>query len=280
MVEKSNRIAWLDGLKFFAILLVVWGHVLPRMGFYGGEAMFTGFHGFIYSFHMPLFMTLSGFVSYKIVNGIFDVKKKFLQLIVPCITLSIICFVVSLDENFWYLKSLFLCYLVSGLFFKIQLRCKTLLGIITCIVVFPVLWHIPYLGYCKLDFMLPFFGYGLLIRHYYDLIKGHSLYLLFISLASLTIFALCELFWSNEYIWYNSQPSWLSLSNLISDHVLTINWTNMFQVSYRYITGLAGALFFITLFIFIYSKNESNWLLKKCKSWGGILCISILSKRL
>ena len=76
MVKSNNRILWIDGLKYFAILLVVWGHVLPRMGWYAGESEYSSMHGFIYSFHMPLFMTLSGFVSYKIVEGKMDIPRK------------------------------------------------------------------------------------------------------------------------------------------------------------------------------------------------------------
>lgn len=58
---KKERILWIDGLKFFAILLVVWGHVLPRLQPTPVELKYVGVAGWIYSFHIPLFMTLSGY---------------------------------------------------------------------------------------------------------------------------------------------------------------------------------------------------------------------------
>lgn len=55
----NNRIAYIDRLKGLAIILVVIGHLLKT-----GE---TGMlYQFIYSFHMPLFMFLSGFVIHEL----------------------------------------------------------------------------------------------------------------------------------------------------------------------------------------------------------------------
>ncbi len=58
----QERIKWVDNLKGFAILLVILGHSLQY--FYRD---FNNSHlaNFIYSFHMPLFFALSGFVSFR-----------------------------------------------------------------------------------------------------------------------------------------------------------------------------------------------------------------------
>lgn len=61
---------------------------------------------------MPLFMTLSGFVSIKLLSGEGNIKRKFNQLIVPCVVLYFGCLLVGHSENFWYLKSLFVCYVL------------------------------------------------------------------------------------------------------------------------------------------------------------------------
>ena len=90
-MEKTKRIEWIDELKGFAIFLVVFGHLiqskmLPVNGW---------LHSAIYSFHMPLFMFLSGMFAYKAlvknVNEwcIFSINK-FLQLIVPCLIFQFI----------------------------------------------------------------------------------------------------------------------------------------------------------------------------------------------
>lgn len=60
-----RREAWLDGLKGFAILLVILGHVLSGYldagAFPEAYAGFYSFRTWIYSFHMPLFFLISGF---------------------------------------------------------------------------------------------------------------------------------------------------------------------------------------------------------------------------
>lgn len=62
---KAGREQWLDGLKGFAILLVILGHVLS--GYIDGNYFpdmywkFYWLRSWIYSFHMPLFFLISGF---------------------------------------------------------------------------------------------------------------------------------------------------------------------------------------------------------------------------
>jgi fucose 4-O-acetylase-like acetyltransferase len=64
-VERPGRENWLDGLKGFAALLVILGHVLS--GYLDAGTFPAAYHSFyalrtwIYSFHMPLFFLISGF---------------------------------------------------------------------------------------------------------------------------------------------------------------------------------------------------------------------------
>lgn len=64
-----NRYSWVDRLKGIGIILVVAGHVLRGLDGSGlGGENFSYFHNLdraIYSFHMPLFFFVSGFLFYK-----------------------------------------------------------------------------------------------------------------------------------------------------------------------------------------------------------------------
>lgn len=87
------RISYIDQLKGIAILLVVLGHVI---GYNNCENSFLW--RFIYSFHMPLFMFISGYVAqmtFRIENfGWNEVSsfmiKKFRTLLLPMVTWGIV----------------------------------------------------------------------------------------------------------------------------------------------------------------------------------------------
>lgn len=51
-----TRVQYIDRLKGLAIILVVMGHI------FGFSQLEDGINTFIYTFHMPLFMFLSGLV--------------------------------------------------------------------------------------------------------------------------------------------------------------------------------------------------------------------------
>lgn len=99
------RISYIDQLKGIAILLVVLGHVI---GYNNCENSFLW--RFIYSFHMPLFMFISGYVAqmtFRIENfGWNEVSsfmiKKFRTLLLPMVTWGIVIpffFLRSTVEN-------------------------------------------------------------------------------------------------------------------------------------------------------------------------------------
>lgn len=58
----NKRLYYIDNLRGLLIILVVLGHCIQNLDLdFDHNIVFR----YIYSFHMPLFMFISGFVSYK-----------------------------------------------------------------------------------------------------------------------------------------------------------------------------------------------------------------------
>lgn len=84
----TKRIYSLDFVKLVAIYLVLWGHciqsLIPEVGSGEGKPVFL----YIYSFHMSLFMIISGYFAVNIEGETLKklIVSKFRQLIIPCIS--------------------------------------------------------------------------------------------------------------------------------------------------------------------------------------------------
>ena len=70
-LDKSGnrRLIWADSLKGFLILLVILGHSIQYT--LGNACYFNHLWNIIYSFHMPAFMAISGFLAYRDGGGHF-----------------------------------------------------------------------------------------------------------------------------------------------------------------------------------------------------------------
>ena len=144
LAQKNTniRIAWLDQLKGFGIILMVYGHNFPVLEEY------------IYSFHMPLFFIIAGIFHPKNIN-VSTIKKRVRQILLPYFLWSFILFGfwlfigrkfgesanldLSITKNFigiffaqgdinymnwgipmWFLPTIFLTFLLFGLILKIK----------------------------------------------------------------------------------------------------------------------------------------------------------------
>lgn len=80
-----------DNLKGFAIILVIFGHALQYV--IGTEYAYDNIlYRLIYSFHMPLFMMISGFFFYNSLSRSFVevFKSKFIFILLPCLIWSLV----------------------------------------------------------------------------------------------------------------------------------------------------------------------------------------------
>lgn len=134
----KSRIDYIDRLKGLTIFFVVMGHVYGMVFSQSNDI----FYKFIYSFHMPLFMFLSGLVACSGVVapywGIGKFSKKLKGLLLPLIVFGM-CFTTTISKDFltsligflespnkngyWYLMTLAVFY-VSLSFYRLNVKQK------------------------------------------------------------------------------------------------------------------------------------------------------------
>lgn len=193
------------------MFLCVWMHVVQ---FVGKESFDNELFVFIYSFHMPLFMIISGYLFFKkINNGIIENTIQGLKrYILPNICWGII-FLILFDYSdisigsilnlpllCWFLVALFFSQLVfsvsSRLFVRFPILCVCIISIVISL--------IPGSEYCR--YMVPFFGLGILTAKYsvFDKIVANR----YLAYSVILITILFQIFWKPEYtIYITSLPN-------------------------------------------------------------------------
>ena len=82
----TSRIDYYDIAKFIAITLVLYGHCVQHL--LSGMPYEKDVYLFIYSFHMQLFMLISGIFARRSVNQPFPkfLANKLERIVLPCVT--------------------------------------------------------------------------------------------------------------------------------------------------------------------------------------------------
>lgn len=189
MGEKisKDREKWVDVVRGFAIYLVVLGHCIQYATPHNYEFKENIVFQFIYGFHMPLFMIVSGYLFWYSINRydlIHGVIAKIKGIMIPCASWGLVTYVcdilmtgyepVSVTEYLrytafsnWFLWAIFYCSLY-GFVTKYLFR-DSIWGYI---IVIAVNYLIPEIGnYAGAKRMLPFFIMGMLVNRYLMLRK-------------------------------------------------------------------------------------------------------------
>lgn len=244
---KKGRIQYLDLVKLFTIYLVIMGHVIAMMvnGYTVGGRMYA----LIYSFHMPLFMMLSGyFISNKTLSKTVPdfLLTKARQLLLPAITCTAICllylFIVrehvdvrsEIIGNSWFLKTLFVFYVLFYLIKKIPMNDWILL-IVSC----GLLFVIPHATTLQVNLIFPYFWGGYLLRRFQVLEKVSFKwkYAVFFVAA----FAGCY-----------SLQRYLGVPNYIGINIDSLQ-SQWHFILLRYVVAFSGCLATITLLSVLYN---------------------------
>lgn len=257
----SERNVLLDVLKGFAIFLVVMGHAIQyNQVDFDTNPLFR----FIYSFHMPLFMFVSGFVSYKSFDGSkTKLLKRFNALIIPFWVWFFISFLFySLyrltgnsfviynfesgllngiievlkspdNKSLWFLWILFLNYLVLFISMKFSKRLEEVFMLAGLIVLYAINYIIgfKYLGIGLLCWYLPFYLMGYICNKHKTVIQKPLYWAGYISLI---LFPVLAFYWSRVGI--------TPLAELAS------GLQGLFSFLHRFATGITGIVASYVLF--------------------------------
>lgn len=187
----KDRILWIDELKGFAIFLVIIGHVLISRFL----PQFQLFHTVIYSFHMPLFMFLSGIFAYKALEAVDNrymkkyIWRKIQQLLIPCISGGVLLcffhhenyisqFLLKGGSYYWYLLSLLEFLTIFLLSYKLCKKMFMLLVLTPWIIILLIprdSLAANLVSQANFIFTYPFFIYGYFF-HKYRLVNGKTVY--------------------------------------------------------------------------------------------------------
>lgn len=293
-IKKRN--AYIDLVKAFAIFLVVLGHCIQ----YGSGSSFlneklffeNNLFKFLYSFHMPLFMLISG---YLFANGINKKAKdiiinKFKSLIIPIIMwalLPLAIFIITsiLEHEFSFVFTIkrYIIYCISSLWFLWAVFFCSLVvvavnklfkdNILVHVLIFIVSFIVPdVLNLALYKYMYPFFVIG----YYYNkgnfevkLNKVYNNYYFILAVA--IIFFLSLQFFETEIYIYKSKHT------IINKNIAEQIYINLF----RYAIGLIGSIFALTTLLKLYQiktlkkiATHNKLILFTGKSTMGIYIIS------
>lgn len=257
-MKETIRNQYVDFLKGTLIYLVILGHFVQVYGKPPYEGNWL--HNLIYTFHMPLFLAISGFFCYKSHQKYTIwafLKKRTFNLLIPLLIWDIFMTVVDYNTNenfllkylhkinscYWYIWSIIFYSVFICLFNRILLRCKTLfvrnLFLLSSIL---LVMSIPIhsFNFPVIKSMYPFFiiGYIFSSLNFLKIITLSKRILPLIVLIAL----LCFIKWSSkDYVFTN--PS---------------SFNNISIVLFRFVSGCSISIvfLFITFFLFLKFRNK------------------------
>lgn len=221
----------INEIKGLLILLVVIGHAIQYVMCDGIEYWNNPAFKFIYIFHMPMFMIISGYLSYKSLKNekfVDLVKMKFTAFLLPVLVWSTLYVTVSKFRmigdpievifniiknalgNLWYLWVLFFCIVIISCLSKVS---RNYLGLSLFLWVILLSITVEQSIVIMMKYLLPFYVFGIALNKYNSMLGVGKSIILFI--IAIPLFLLIYLSWNQSdyvYVWkYNWSVEWLSI---------------------------------------------------------------------
>jgi fucose 4-O-acetylase-like acetyltransferase len=203
------RLEYIDSLRGFLIICMVAGHIIQWfLPDYEHNHLFNS----IYSFHMPLFMFVSGFVCFRPdiqIHFKAGLKRRFLQLMLPFFMWTFVVRplidwnfdvtkmlnkLIYPDTGFWFLWVLFFIYVIflslSKIADKLRFNKTFVLAAVALVLYVTYLFsNFRYFGFQFISWYFMFFIIGFLHNQYNSLINKYSKYLFVVSMIIFPILA-------------------------------------------------------------------------------------------
>ena len=258
----------IDFLKGIAIFLVLYGHTIQ----YCCQSSFDFFDNYvfkiIYSFHMPFFMLISGYLFYfsfqkrEIKDLVIHKTQSLLQpIIFGTILTSLLKAILHRDFSgflhndwignfggFWFLWSVLACSLTLSLIYKTTDR----FWLHIILLFFGIFFVYLFPNKTLTIYMFPYFLIGFLYSKYKD--RLNNLYKIF-SYISLPLFPILLIFYNKEHYIYTSG---LHFSLPLSSDIVFVDL-------YRWLIGFVGSIFTITVIKYAFNYLYEKTLLSKLR---------------
>lgn len=277
MKQEAKRNATLDVLKGIAIILVIFAHCIQFGSGYeyleSESYFYNAAFKFIYSFHMPLFMLISGYLFYFSIQKhsfSYNLKTRFTSLLVPIIVWQTIWILLGVSNNhkdestlfvfnsylntLWFITSVFINSLIVLYCHKVTKDSLLIYGVI-----FLISLLIPnYYGYNLYVFMYPYFLCAYLVNNIGNIKK--ALIKTYIKNKTILLFCLLVLF-SILLSYYDiNDYAYTSGTFIIRNHMLSL--TQIKIDIFRWLIGLIGSLCVIISVDLICSKCQQSRIIK------------------
>lgn len=164
-------------------------------------------------------------------------------------------YIGTILNNFWFLKSLFACYIIASLGHKLL---KNTFAFIVVTLIFIHLGGI-FSAY-NLPIMYPCFLAGIYLKKNDSLWKRKSI-LLFIFSSIFFVILLC--FWNKTF--WDYKP--LNIFAILLQHK-SCSYIYLYREIYHVVIGVIGSLSFISLFYLLLNRNPISSFLDVCSEWG------------
>jgi len=255
----KNKNPTIDIVKGLAIILVVYGHVIEHgMAPQGKDFFLNPVFKVIYTFHMPLFVFISGYLvalSLKKRSPMDVFKRKFDSLLVPFVSLAILGIIVSyglnilfannsggvnflqdlldqllLKPSVWFLFTLFIlnCLLLCSVHWAKRFGPAIFLGTYFLILVIP---YNDYFCFYYIKWFYLFFLAGYFISPYDLRITHQTIRTVAVGISVLIFIGLLPYWTTQDYIYINRM-------NFESHRYVY----EIVRIVYRYMMGFLGIM--------------------------------------